>query len=604
MNVPLESFRKHPAVEKFAIAALRQRMIPAFLICMMNVVSADQFGDFTYIVNGASITITDYPTAATGNIVIPATIVSMPVTRIGASAFSGCTKLTSVTIPSSVTLIDSSAFSGCGGLTSLAIPSSLTVIGNNAFENCDGLTNVTLLPGLKNIGSNAFSYCNRLAGVTIPSGVTMIGSNAFAGTALTTVSVPSSVTSIGSSAFAYCSLLTSIVVDPANPGYSSVNGVLFNKSQTSLVQFPIGLSGDYQIPSSVTMIGSEAFYGSNGLTSVSIPPNVTNIGDRAFSYCDGLTGVTIPLSVTSIGIRAFANSGLSGVAIPASVTSIGASAFTFCSSMSFISVDAANLNYSASNGGLYNKNQTALIQCPAGMSGDFRIPTGVTSIESNAFFGCSKLTGVAIPSGVIGIGNYAFTTCSSLTKVTISASVTNIGSYAFNNCYRLINATFVGNAPAMGTGVFQGVARGFKVYYLNGSTAFTSPTWLGYPAVNFGNLTPVGSWLLSQGFPYSSSLQEDSNGDGVNLLMAYALNLDPNHYLGGSLPQPVFAPGQMSLSFYAGREDVTYAVETSADMKSWSTNGVTLSAPDTNQIRTATVNGAGPSGFLRLSVRQ
>ncbi|MES2924371.1 MAG: leucine-rich repeat domain-containing protein [Verrucomicrobiota bacterium] len=534
--------------------------------------------------------------------VIPAAIAGKPVTRIGLNAFAGRSQLTSVAIPSSVTLIDSSAFSRCERLTNLTIPSSVTTIGSRAFEYCYGLTSLPLQPGLKTIGINAFTYCGGLASVTLPSGLLTIGGDAFAGTALTTVMVPSSVNSIGSRAFGVCTRLTSIVVDPASLSYSSMNGVLFNQSKSLLMQYPIAVSGDYEIPSSVTTIGADAFYGADELTGVSIPSSVTNIGDRAFSYCPWLGSVTIPPAVTHIGVRAFANSGLTGAVIPSSVTVIGASAFSFCSNMKFISVDAANMNFSSNNGVLFNKDQTVLIQCPAGTSGACQIPTGVTSIGNEAFFGCSKLKRVAIPSGVISIGDYAFTSCSSLTKVSIPASVTHVGNYAFSYCYSLISAAFVGNAPSMGTGVFQGAASGFKVYYLNGATAFTSPTWSGYPAVNFGNLTAVASWLVSQGFSYTSSLKEDSDGDGVSLLMAYALNLDPNQNLGGSLPQPVIAANQMSLSFYAGREGVTYAVESSADTKAWSTDGVTISAPDANQIRTAIVDGSGPSRFMRLSV--
>ena len=102
--------------------------------------------------------------------------------------------------------------------------------------------------------------------------------------------------------------------------------------------------------------------------------------------------------------------------------------------------------------------------------------------------------------------------------------------------------------------------------------------------------------------PVDSDLNSDSNNDGVNLLMAYALDLDPNQNLGGSLPRPVLTAGQLSLSFHAGAAGIIYAVETCTDLTDWTTEGVSLSAPDENQVRTATVDRSGPSRFMRLVV--
>jgi hypothetical protein len=96
-------------------------------------------------------------------------------------------------------------------------------------------------------------------------------------------------------------------VAAANPAYSSLNGVLFDKSQATLLEFPGGLGGGYSIPGSVTGIGDYAFQNCSSLTSVTIPNSVTNIGGDAFVSCDSLTSVTIPNSVTSIGLETFAD---------------------------------------------------------------------------------------------------------------------------------------------------------------------------------------------------------------------------------------------------------------------------------------------------------
>ena len=174
--------------------------------------------------------------------------------KLGRSAFSGCSSLTSLTIPSSVTSIGEFAFKGCSGLTSLTIPSGVTSIGHSAFEGCSSLTSLTIPSSVTSIGESAFGDCSGL----------------------TSLIILSSVTRISREAFRYCSGLTSLI-----------------------------------IPSSVTSIDEQAFWGCSGLTSLTIPSSVTSIGYAAFYDCSSLTSLTIPSSVTSIDHNAF--SGCSGL---------------------------------------------------------------------------------------------------------------------------------------------------------------------------------------------------------------------------------------------------------------------------------------------------
>jgi hypothetical protein len=162
---------------------------------------------------------------------------------------------------------------------------------------------ITGLP-VTRIGTNAFYNCFSLTGVTISDSVTNIGDGAFAGCYnLTSVTIPGSVTSIGYGAFDWCSSLTAITVDAQNASYSSLNGVLFDKSQTLLILCPRGKAGSYAIPDSITNIANSAFYGCS-LTSVTIGNGVISIGYEVFCKCSGLTNVTIGSSVTSIGDNA------------------------------------------------------------------------------------------------------------------------------------------------------------------------------------------------------------------------------------------------------------------------------------------------------------
>ncbi len=350
-----------------------------------------------YTTNGTAITITGTGAIADGEFEFDQTITSVAigtnVTSIGNSAFEYCDGLTNVTIGNTVANIGNYAFESCVRLKNITIPNSVTNIGNEAFV-CYSLTNIAVdavnpnysssngvlfdnaqitliqypagltngsyvIPNsVTNIGNSAFEYCASLKSVAVPNSVITIGVEAFQGctsltnviignsvtgiengafigcTSLINVIIPSSVTFIGGLVFA--SSLTNIAVDTANPVYSSVNGVLFNKAQTEVIEFPPGLGGSYTIPNSVTGIGVGAFYGCSKLSSVIIPNSVISIVYEVFIDCTSLTNVTIGNGVTSIGVLAFGDCGLMSVTIPSSVTNIGDEAFENCTSLTNI----------------------------------------------------------------------------------------------------------------------------------------------------------------------------------------------------------------------------------------------------------------------------
>jgi len=211
----------------------------------------------------------------------------------------------SVIINNGVTNIGSYASGDNRYLNSVTMGDNVTSIGNNAFYSCKSLSSIEISNSVTSIGNSAFSTCNSLTDLTIPNSVTSIGSSAFAGCrSLISLLIPNSVTSIGSSAFAGCTSLISIDVESNNMNYTSENGVLFNKSKTTLICYPAAKSNTfYTIPNSVIQIMQAAFYYCFNLSSIIIPNSVSVIANSSstFSNCSSLTDVTVnwttPLSI-------------------------------------------------------------------------------------------------------------------------------------------------------------------------------------------------------------------------------------------------------------------------------------------------------------------
>lgn len=261
---------------------------------------------------------------------IQSVVIENGVTSISDFAFDNLRQLKSVVIPNSVTSIGKDAFSYCFSMTNIAIPDSVTILGGGAFYACKSLTNMIIPHGVQYLPENVFNDCANLKSVSIPNSVTTIGTAAFQNCkSLTDLEIPDSVTDIYSSsflrcsslisvnipkatdyisefAFACCSNLTSINVHDDNQYFCDIDGVLFNKKQTSIISYPGGKTATtYKIPENVTSIKGGAFYECSNLIGIELPTSVEKIGFEAFRYCTSLTCINIHDKVTSIGNSAF-----------------------------------------------------------------------------------------------------------------------------------------------------------------------------------------------------------------------------------------------------------------------------------------------------------
>ncbi len=348
-----------------------------------------------------------------------------------------------VVLPDGLTSISGYAFYNFHSLTEIDIPDSVKSINTFAFENCQNLKSVKMPASLDYIESFAFASCMSLQDIELPSSLTSIGDKAFNWCFnLDSITIPASVTNLGRSVFYNCTALKEINVSEDNPNYSSIDGVLCNKEQTMLIQYPLGKNvTEYIIPESIRTIGESAFafldhesinipetvtdigemaFENAKISNITIPNSITSISNGMFYNCESLKNITIPDSVTSIGDNAFNGCTFSNITIPDSVTSIKNGAFAFCESLT-----------------------------------DITIPDSVTSFENGLFLFCKSLKNITIPNSVRSIGESAFSNCYSLESITFPDSVTSIGKSAFFDCKMLKSVTIPDSVTSIEQGLFQ-----------------------------------------------------------------------------------------------------------------------------------------------------
>ena len=314
------------------------------------------------------------------------------------------------------------AFSGCKNLKKISIPVSVEIIGLAAFSG-SGIESIHLPANLKTISTAAFSGCTNLKSVEFPEALTKIESRAFEKSGLIRMELPDTVTTMGSDVFSECPNLEFV-----------------------------------KLPRNLEIIELSMFEKCAKLQSVVFPENVKVIGRWAFMWCDELQNFTLPESVETIGLQAFIDcESLTEVTIPAKVTKIEQNSFSGCGKLRAIYVAEGNQAYQSVDGVLMTKDGTMVHTCPGAKEGTFVIPNGVTTIASLAFFDCQNLKRLVIP-----------------------ATLTTINERGFDSCDNLLSFYFSGAAPEEELLKKMDISSDATLYYLEGQSGWTSPTYLGY----------------------------------------------------------------------------------------------------------------------------
>ncbi len=477
------------------------------------------------------------------------------VETIGKRAFDGL-NIKNINIPASVTDISVEAFDGCFSIEEITVDEmngvyssfggalfnkdqtrlikyavgsprleyivkdEVEVIGESAFSYANNLISISLNEELEVISRLAFNGCNFLLDLELPEGLLRIEAFAFKDCyRMNNLFVPELVEDISYGAVMDCSEMKAVYVDYSNDNYKSIDGVLFDKSEETLISYPAGKSGEYSIPSTVQNISPYAFYGSN-LININIPGSVLQIGEYAFansmletitisegieqlpqgmlkdclslesvSLSEGvrdisaefamgankLRNIDFPDSLETIGERAFYGvSKLNAVQLPDSLSSIGDGAFAGCGGMTQFTMPRilndlgeGILSGSDSLREITMTTQYALKELfgeiiaegiPASVKDIYAHP-GEGDIPEGFFKGYHKIESIYLPSTLGIIAKEAFMNCSSLIRVEIPSGyeMSSIAERAFYNCSSLeVFEIMKGNPPALHSTAFSG----------------------------------------------------------------------------------------------------------------------------------------------------
>ena len=391
------------------------------------------------------------------------------------SAFAHCTSLQRIVFPDSLKTVKASSFIGCSAIESIRFPNNRYpfikalpeqfypwgqepfVLDGIYYEPCrDGNDEAALRVAMfpkEQLGQAVRPGVNSLC---IPALVEQYGftykvkqiwSDCAQCPDLQRMELPKTITDIRLS----CPSLKEIVVDPANPVYASIDGILYGDGLRKLVAVPKGREiSKFTVGDGVETIAEKLFSGRTDLKEVVLPDSVKEIESNAFENCTSLSRFNFNKGLQKIGSGAFQNTALTSVKLPSSLKDIcqekftGVKPFARCRNLkAFVVTDEKGL-FTAIDGLLYLKSSWGLklIFCPSGFTGKLVLPDGVYSIQDDALCGIEGLESVVMPDSLKRIESWAFAMCKSLKEVVLSRELQYVGSCAFRECPSLKELDF------------------------------------------------------------------------------------------------------------------------------------------------------------------
>ena len=527
------------------------RDTPAYPYFNANVLSYELLPDNTYAVyagpNFDSVT----------HVYVPYTYAGLPVSTVLENGFANQKKLVSISIPDSVALIGSGAFAGDTLLEEIVIyevegnhdrnyrsedgalirydmgtayleafpraktgtftvPSDVNVIRNKVFQYSK-IEKVIISKSVTTIQEKAFYFADGILFVEFEGGRTApveIDSNAFYGTYnITNIKFPANIENIDTTMFDKLENLAAIEVEKGGINYSSVNGMLTNAYEDTIIYAPKTVTGKYTVPNTINHIGAKAFYQCTGITEIVIPKHVLSIGDRAFAYCANVEKITFE-----------------GKRIENLTT--GTASFSYCSKLHTVTFGGTGDETTTETGSITLGAQSFTPSADANTvlrNVVFENGTNVKALGTSSFEGQKGIYTINYGKNIIveEIGASAFKNCSSLILIDIPASTKKIGNNAFDGCSGALSVTFNegGSNVTFGSSAFANCTKLAKVEIPSTVTVFPGSAFNGCDALNEiivskdnKNITAVNNIVYGI----------DANKNPVSILFyPKALNADP-----------------------------------------------------------------------------